>query len=1088
MSDDLTEAETRVVYIDRLLRDCNWDIEELIKSRVLKLEPQEDRRVLDYLFSEHVDSDVKTIVIEAKRTGVNFRITDKNLPDFKHKNTKKAIDQAHEYATKMGIPWFVVSNGKQWFVYKTFTPHKQLSDLCLLTVRSDDDERNLTVLKNLLRIDDNKYHLINDRLTILMRNQFRVQDTIEKITSLLKEHYEKLKDNITVLESTEEKVIQSGVSMNVYFHKIRMRLLQKLIFVKSIEYWGIEPNRLSDDYKAVFKDLIEETPSWNLIDLTFKKINKRYNGPLFVDDELFDHGYEIKEEYIEELIDEFSKLNYQNLTEDILGDIYEHFLAEIVKFSTTDENERKLKGQYYTPSYVVDHIVRETLIPFLSSFNGDLRKIKILDPACGSGSFLIKVYNVLKTEYARRKSIAIGEWKTKDGSLFVERIKVEFDEKIAREYDPVNDPIKYNIFGIDIVPEAVDLTKMNLMFHKLIGDKSLYGAYQNLDFLPSESQRMFLLENIKNNDSLITDWNVLFGFSSFDIIIGNPPYVEYNNLPNDYRDILTPLFSYQYQRYDLYLLFVEKCLFNLRESGSFSFIIPGSLLDEQNAIKIRELILKEFSLQFLVDLRDYKVFPEATIDTIIFHIVKKEQTSEVKINKPLEDPRDNQILMLSAFALNVSNFSQLKDLSWRLISNEDWELYKKMNENSIKLSDVCYITNGIQISPLSSFESRVPKTVNGLVTKPYLKGKQITQYYISDKGGTYFLYTDDKDYYLQLQKEGWDFADDPKSWKAKFSELLINPKIVIPRIAGKNIKGAFDPEERIIHQTVLIVIQKDYIKDVERKKFGKSAPSLSEEELLLSKSYNIKYLLGVINSGTILGYFNKFLGNGLDVLKHNVENFPVPRINDAEQTEVIDLVNILEITSMQFNVINERFSDELHKYQVSEFSISRLIKSYRDARNYGIVYNETKIVKSESNKKFYDVEIHDDTTLILDILNDKKIILKLIDETITWFYYLSICAYLDDKKEDLKILDKDFAILKVVKLPRTNRITSIHQIMNNLFDWFKDEISGTGKFKDSPIKTFNMKELSSEISTTKKKIDDILIKHYNIEDYEDLFR
>lgn len=748
----------------------------------------------------------------------------------------------------------------------------------------------------------------------------RIRGTVNDITNLLFEYYNKFLDDVVLSEKAMQSITDATVSKYEIMNRVVMRFLEKVIFVQLLECWRMEPVAIDRDVSARLMHETGDPPARDFIIASIESKYRKYNGPSHGIDKIMEKGFQISPALLEALIRDFSALDLSNLTGDMFGIIYEHFLHKIVEKKAKNENERKMFGQYYTPDHVVDYIIQEIVVPVIHSHAGDLRELKIIDPACGSGSFLVKIYDALHDEYTRRKEIARGKLMGNISmSDNMSTVEATFHNEVANDYDPINDPLKHNIFAIDVIPEATELAILNLVVRKLAKSTGEDGSTILAELGRSIDDERGCLppSRVACADAMTSDWQDLFSINEkFDIVIGNPPYVEYNNLSKDYRRkiSMSKNFSQQYSRWDLYTLFMERGFSNLADKGSIAYIIPGSFLDEQYAYRLRVHIARNYSIDSIVDLRKCKIFAGADVGTIIFH-VKNENVQcghLVKIKTPDIDSSEPVMLGLRSFEIPQENFLRLPDCSWRLVPRTSWEILDAVQARSIPISFICYLTMGLQISPLGQYQSEVQREViikqvhdakEGLVeesvivnvppagptpsaagetelfrvaSKPYLKGDGILPYYISQKKTLFFLYSDNKAFYLKLKSLGWRFSESAKNWKVKFPQLFENPKLVIPRVAGLSVKCALDLGKHYCDQTVLIVIQKAFIKDVAAQKFAKSSPSLSNLEIQLSEQFDIHYLLGVINSRPVRFFFKTFLGNGLDVLKFNVEHLPVP--------------------------------------------------------------------------------------------------------------------------------------------------------------------------------------------------------------------
>jgi len=255
------------------------------------------------------------------------------------------------------------------------------------------------------------------------------------------------------------------------------------------------------------------------------------------------------------------------------------------------DRDRKRLGAHYTPDAVIDYIVKHVLQPLLKHHD-DLLSIRILDPACGSGLFLLRAYDIL-----------VDHWQKANGG---------FDKKDARHI------LENCLFGIDIDEQAVSATKAHLL-----QKASLHG-----------SDSVFLDKNIIVGDALsfahpstlipmhnCTEGELssggIFSKHSFDCVIGNPPYVRIQNTPSEKRGCYTSSYVTAAGRFDVSTLFIELSEYLLKANGRFGFIISNKVLSTAGAKGLRRFLLTRFNLEEIVDLADTKLFAAAVLPMIL---------------------------------------------------------------------------------------------------------------------------------------------------------------------------------------------------------------------------------------------------------------------------------------------------------------------------------------------------------------------------------------------------------------------------------------------------------------------------------------
>jgi type I restriction-modification system DNA methylase subunit len=340
-----------------------------------------------------------------------------------------------------------------------------------------------------------------------------------------------------------------------------------------------------------------------------------------------------------------SPYEFTVLSADILGQVYEQFLGKVIRLTeghhavVEDKPEvKKAGGVYYTPAYIVDYIVRQTVGKLVEGKTPkQAANLRVLDPACGSGSFLINAYQFLldwhRDWYVANKP---EQWAKGRAPALVETTK-GWKLTIAARKRILLD----NIYGVDIDPQAVEVTKLSLLLKVLEGESE--QTIQPYLRLFHERALPDLGNNIKCGNSLIGpdfyqqkelpfltdderlrinvfDWDAEFPnimkAGGFNAVIGNPPYgasfIE--------SEALYFLNNYQVFRgvKDVYTCFIEASLRRLKNKGRFSFIIPSAWLGGPAYEVLRRIILAH-QIDTVI-LLPFDVFKDAYVDTSIIVI------------------------------------------------------------------------------------------------------------------------------------------------------------------------------------------------------------------------------------------------------------------------------------------------------------------------------------------------------------------------------------------------------------------------------------------------------------------------------------
>ncbi len=436
------------------------------------------------------------------------------------------------------------------------------------------------------------------------------------------------------------------------------RILDRLIFIRNLEDRGIESeNTLLNRTK-------EKANVYTSVIRVFRELDDVYNGLLFK--KHFSEDLSLDDKTIKEIIKSMcypvSPFQFDIIEPEILGRIYEKFLGS--KIRLTEGHQAKVEekievrhagGVYYTPEFIVNSIVEETVGSKIKGLNPvEIENVKILDPACGSGSFLLGAYscilNYLQDWYSKHLSVKAYKkdyYFTKDNALIV-------------KLDKRGSILENCFFGVDIDNEATEVAIMSLYLKMLddgfdLGERDLFFGKGHI--LPN------MTSNIKCGNSLIGteyfadqldlgldvlkrvkpfDWKTeypdIFKNGGFDCLIGNPPYIRIQEL-NGWASEQVVFYNQNYAsagkgNYDIYVLFLERGLRLLSEKGLLGFILPHKFFNARYGEGIREIIAEGLHLKKLVHFGSDQVFIGATTYTCLLFLTKQPQ-QKAEIIKPV---------------------------------------------------------------------------------------------------------------------------------------------------------------------------------------------------------------------------------------------------------------------------------------------------------------------------------------------------------------------------------------------------------------------------------------------------------------------
>ncbi len=511
--------------------------------------------------------------------------------------------------------------------------------------------------------------------------------------------------------------------------------IDRIIFLRMAEDRGIE------EYGRLMA-LGNGSDVYDRLRVLFREADERYNSGLFHFDQERDRSglpddltpaLRIDDEPLRAILRHLyypdSPYEFGVLPVDVLGQVYEQFLGKVIRLTeghraVIEEKPevRKAGGVYYTPKYIVDYIAEHTLGKLLEGKRpgprGGASKLRIVDPACGSGSFLIGAYEYLLT-WHRDRYVEDGPEKHRrevyQGSGGQWLLTTGEKKRILLN----------NIFGVDIDPQAVEVTKLSLLLKVLEGESAETLGKQLSLF--RERALPDLGDNIKCGNSLIGpdfyasgqmsfpdeeeqyrinvfDWKGAFpevftGDSpGFDAVIGNPPYIRIQAL-KEWAPVEVEHYKRAYRaagkgNYDIYVVFVEKGLQLLNKTGRLGFILPHKFFNAQYGQPLRSIISEGKHLSHVVHFGDEQVFAGATTYTTLMFLQRDESQEiryiNVKDLHPWRASGDASEGTVSAQLLTSAN--------WNFVVGTSADLFQRLGAKMSTLEEVADIFVGLQTS------------------------------------------------------------------------------------------------------------------------------------------------------------------------------------------------------------------------------------------------------------------------------------------------------------------------------------------------------------------------------------------------------
>ncbi len=680
------------------------------------------------------------------------------------------------------------------------------------------------------------------------------------------------------------------------------KFIDRLIFICYCEDKELhEPHlkRLMNDKKERF-DL---KPGYLLskIQELFAEYRRIYDSDLF--DKTDCDTFKIDDDKILEVIEQLREpkgraaYNFASIEADILGKTYENFIGHIQtgkkRFKEKEDiGKRKKEGIYYTPKYIVDYIVNNTVREYVKGKSfAEIKKVRILDPACGSGSFLRRAFDVLVEESQR--------------SL-----------KKQLTYEEKKELLLGCIYGVDIDERARAIARLNLSLKLAERDKPL----------------PMLGENIRLGNSLIDDKEIagykhfiweeefkeIMDKGGFDVVVGNPPWGA------DIDDILVYLrekYPHSTQEHkDIYKCFIEKAVTLLKSGGILGFIIPNTCLFQPRYRDIR-LFLKQYKLLKIVNLGE-KVFEGVEAPSCIIIVQKsKTKNNNVKIID-LADSKENEY---KAKVLNSLKYIELPQSVYeKTVDNNFVTFYRELDKDEKLLEEVMDCKDcGIKYQRVAV--GMKEKGKNDLFERLFYEGEQKNK---QDK--KYIIGKDLNRYFIDLKQNRW--------MKYNYKTILKNNEIVYFN------ENYFNVEEKILWRQT-----------ADRPICSLSGPYWFANTLqvgVVKMEYggkiNIKYVLALLNS-TYLSYLYiqsvRELGRVFPQVKLNkIKQLPIKIISEPQQQPLINLVDRMLSLNKRLHELKDKSTDEKAKI---EAEIKKTDKEIDELvyKLYGITEEEKKLIK-----------------------------------------------------------------------------------------------------------------------------------------------
>lgn len=473
-------------------------------------------------------------------------------------------------------------------------------------------------------------------------------------------------------------------------------------YLNSIIFLRVCEDRNIEEYQTLLNYANDQ--DFHALIRKFQAADKKYNSGLFSQPykkEMIENSQSVFWEIIKHLYYPESTYSFSVFTSDILGNIYEIFIAKKLTIADgriilQDKPENLDRDVVATPTNIVQDILRLSLKKYLENKTADeILKTKVADIACGSGAFLLEAFQTMC-------DLAIDFYIQNDTSV----LKPTAVNSYKLPYDLKRHLLEHCIFGIDKDYNAVQACRFGLL-SKLLEEEDVNSLVGFVPILPDLENNivygnsLVAAENCSEDlSSLINPYD--FGDKKFDVLIGNPPYMSTEDMKNitpDELPIYKEMYKSAYKQFDKYYLFIERGCQLLSDGGYLGYIVPSKFTKVGAATKLRDMLAKEQLVEQIISFGANQVFGGKTNYTCLLLIskIKKDtlQYSEVR------DLKRWVVRDFSGDEFDSAPLSGLNSDAWTLVPGSLKDCFDLILKQSIplgKLVGQTNIYNGIQTS------------------------------------------------------------------------------------------------------------------------------------------------------------------------------------------------------------------------------------------------------------------------------------------------------------------------------------------------------------------------------------------------------
>jgi adenine-specific DNA-methyltransferase len=984
LSPEYQEAEVRRDFIDKFFEALGWDVYHNTQKNPYEQEVKVEKGVsvgkaqkrADYAFYISPEFRQPKFFAEAKKPNRNLKNADDYFQTIRYgwnANTPIAVltdfEEFHilDCRFKPNINYVLENPNYKIYLYTDYVNEEKFKEIYYLFSRE-------SVLANSLQ----KYSESFPKPKVKKTGKEIIKSTFKAIDDDFLEYIDGVREHLAkAFKKTDSSLSSEELT------EATQRTIDRIVFIRFLEDKLIEPDYIINEFG-------KRGNPWTDFITVSRKLDAKYNGIVFkkhfIDEQNF-AGPEIKE--FSRICEDISHLNspydFNAIPIHILGSIYERFLGKVVnataqRVKVEEKPEvRKAGGVYYTPKYIVDYIVENTVGKILKPCQSDsdlsseqspplssrrilgrdplttqdqsdskaiatgktpaeISKLRFADIACGSGSFLIGVFETLlkyHSEYYQQHP----EQAKKDGCI-------EKDGKMVLSIKQKQNILLNNIYGVDIDSQAVEVTQLSLAL-KMLEDESTATA-NDMQVLFHEKILPDLSKNIVCGNSLIgtdilsgnmfasdeerklnpMDFETMFPHifkdknpgsvipakagiqkkegspavasaeAGFDAIVGNPPYLKERGSKEIFEPIIKSKFGklYHQGKMDLWYYFVHKAIDICKDKGFIGFITNSYWLKSDGASKLINRIKEKLVFDIIIDFENLKIFDNVSGKHMI-SIFKKSIDKQylcniykVDVNK-LDENIDsyakikipNDILFSDVDKINInineSFFRNTEFLSYHFDTSvgvqESTDKISRKQIEQIKRKNDFKVGDGVFVLNIDEIKKLNLSKNEIEIVKPYLNTSHVGRYFI-DFRNEYLIYSNN----LTREKIKKNIYPNIKNHLDKLKEFITS---------SNKPYGIHRPREQKFFESPKLICkgmfaEPEFSYDENKFYCGFSFSVIIKK----SNKYNLKYLLGLMNSKVGKYWFTnngKKRGIGVDVGVKVFRFFPIPILDMKNESE-----------------------------------------------------------------------------------------------------------------------------------------------------------------------------------------------------------